>query len=81
MTELLQKAKSPSGMASLTAQIEKFPIDEQNAIASRWLAELVGLKQKSTPNQPQTSFVSGKHFPIVTEPLEETKRYRRLKCF
>ena len=31
MTELLQKA---------IAQIEKFPIDEQNAIASRWLAEL-----------------------------------------
>ena len=41
----------------------------------------MGLKQKSTPNEPQTSFVSGKHFPIVTEPLEETKRYRRLKCF
>ena len=31
MTELLQKA---------IAEIEKFPIDEQNAIASRWLAEL-----------------------------------------
>jgi hypothetical protein len=31
MTELLQKA---------IAQIEKLPIDEQNTIASRWLAEL-----------------------------------------
>ena len=31
MTELLQKAIS---------QIEKLPIEEQNAIASRWLAEL-----------------------------------------
>ena len=31
MTELLQRA---------ITEIEKLPIDEQNAIASRWLAEL-----------------------------------------
>lgn len=31
MTELLQRA---------IAQIEKLPLEEQNAIASRWLAEL-----------------------------------------
>ena len=31
MTELLKKA---------IAQIEKLPIEEQNAIASRWLAEI-----------------------------------------
>ena len=54
-----------------------FPTQARFRLLSR--QRIVGLKQKSSPNKPQTSFVSSKHLPIVTEPLEEAKRYGRLK--
>lgn len=43
--------------------------------------QLSGLKQISSPNIAQTSFVSEEYVPIVVQPLDKTKRHRCTKCF
>jgi hypothetical protein len=44
-----------------------------------YLRCLVGLKQISSPNKAETGFISGKHIPIVEQPLKETERHRYAK--
>ena len=41
---------------------------------------LTGLKQKLSPNKPQTSFVSSKYVIVLIEPLNKTIRHGGTKC-
>ena len=43
--------------------------------------ELSGLKQISSPNKAQTSFISYEYVPIMVQPLYKTKRHCCTKCF
>ncbi len=36
---------------------------------------LSGLKQKSTPNKAQSSFISDEYVPILVQPLDKTERH------
>jgi hypothetical protein len=40
---------------------------------------LAGLRQISSPNQAQSSFVSHEYVPIVVQPLDKTERHRCAK--
>ena len=48
-------------------------------IDSKGKYSLMGLKQISSPNKAETGFISGKHIPIVEQPLKETERHRYAK--
>ena len=41
---------------------------------------LTVLKQKSSPNKAQASFISGEYVAILVEPLDKTIRYSCTKC-
>jgi hypothetical protein len=41
---------------------------------------LTVLKQISSPNKAQTSFISGEYVPIFIQPLDKPKRYCCPKC-
>ncbi len=36
---------------------------------------LTGLRQKLSPNETQTSFISSKHVPILLQPIKKPKRH------
>ena len=40
---------------------------------------LAGLRQISSPNKAQSSFISHEYVPIVVEPLDKTERHRCAK--
>jgi hypothetical protein len=45
---------------------------------------LTVLKQKLSPNKPQTSFISNKYVTVLVQPLDKTIRYgctKSLQCF
>ncbi len=42
---------------------------------------LTGLKQISSPNKAQSSFVSHEYVAVMVQPLNKTKRHRCTKCF
>jgi SAM-dependent methyltransferase len=44
-------------------------------IASTGLCLLAGLKQKSTPNKAQSSFIRDEYVPIWVQPLDKTERH------
>jgi hypothetical protein len=41
----------------------------------------MGLKQKLRPNKAQASFISSKHVTVKGQPIEESIRHSRSKCF
>ncbi len=46
----------------------------------KYAGKLAGLRQISSPNKAQSSFVSKEYVAIVVQPLHKTERHRCTKC-
>ena len=64
---------------SLLIEAETEKLDDQK-IKSIIIAILTGLRQKSSPNKPQTGFISNEYVKILVKPLNKTIRHSGTKC-
>ncbi len=87
-SSLVMRNLQQRSLKDILAALGERPVPESENVIDR-AAEAVGLepnllavlKQKSSPNKAQTSFISYEYVAILVQPLDKTIRYTCTKSF